>query len=170
MAMMPNFALMANTGNTHLKRALALAKTKDHDPDEVLALLKKADELGNAEAAYAIGTWYLFGKHVRKNFRTAVEHLQRAAARGWPNAAFDLAVCYEKGAGVPKDKAEAFTLYMKAARRGDPQAAYEVGRCFYWGIGTTKNVRAAEVWFEGSDEHRPRKVAAARKRLARRTG
>lgn len=133
-------------------------------------MLKKADELGNAEAAYAVGTWYLFGKHVRKNYRTAVEYLQRATERGWANAAFDLAVCHEKGAGVPKDKAEAFSLYMKAARMGNQQAAYEVGRCFYWVIGTTKNISAAGVWFEGSDEHRPKKVAAAKKRLARRAG
>jgi len=29
-------------------------------------LLRQAAALGNAEAEYAIGTWYLFGRHVRK--------------------------------------------------------------------------------------------------------
>ena len=140
-----------SAGATYLKKALDLVKSKDYDGAAALALLEKADSLGNAEAAYAIGTWYLFGKHVKKNYRTAVSYLERASARGYASAASDLAVCYEKGAGVSKDKGEAFRLYMKAARLGDKQAAYEVGRCFYWGIGTAKDRRAAEVWYEGSD-------------------
>lgn len=151
-------------GATYLKKALDLCKSKDYDGAAALALLEKADRLGNAEAAYAIGTWYLFGKHVVKHYPTAVSYLQRAASRGYASAASDLAVCYEKGAGVLKDKGEAFRLYMKAARLGDKQAAYEVGRCFYWGIGTAKDRRAAEVWYEGSDHKEVEKVAASAKR------
>lgn len=156
-------------GSNHLKKALALCRSKNYDGAEALALLEKADKAGSAEAAYALGTWYLFGKHVRKNYRTAAEYLQRAADKNYASAAHDLAISYEKGAGVPKDKHEAFRLYMKAARLGDRQAAYEVGRCFYWGIGTAKDRSVAEVWFDGFDHaEQDRKIAASAKPTARR--
>jgi len=158
-----------SAGSNYLKRALALVKTKGYDPVVALDLLQKADQAGNAEATYALGTWYLFGKHVKKNHRTAAQYLERASDRNYASAAYDLAVSYEKGAGVPKDKHEAFRLYMKAARLGDTQAAYEVGRCFYWGIGTAKDRSVAEVWFDGFDHaEQGRKVAASVKSKARR--
>ncbi len=156
-----------SSGSAYLKKALALASSKSYDAVLALSLLKKADDAGNGEAAYAIGTWHLFGKHVKRDYRAAVVYLERATSRGYASAAYDLAVCYEKGKGVEKDTHEAFSLYMKAARLGDKQAAYEVGRCFYWGIGTAKDRRAAEVWFEGFDHHVERKVAASAKRPIR---
>ena len=154
-------------GSTYLRKALTLVSSKQYDPRLALSLLKKADDAGNGEAAYAIGTWHLFGKHMKRDYRAAVSYLERAASRGYASAAYDLALCYEKGKGVAKDTHEAFSLYMKAARLGDKQAAYEVGRCFYWGIGTAKDHRAAEVWFEGFDHHSERKVAASIKRPIR---
>lgn len=130
-------------------------------------LLHKAADLGSAEAIYAIGTWYLFGTHVPRNYRKATDFLQQASDLGWAAACFDLAIAYEKGKGVPRDKGQAFRLYMKAALLGDRQAKYEVGRCFYWGIGTTKDRQAAEVWYKAFGQEPQAKAAASRKPGAR---
>ena len=162
-----NFKLMA-AGTPYLKKALDVVSSKTYDAGLALSLLKKADDAGSGEAAYAIGTWHLFGKHVKRDYRAAVGYLERATSRGYPSAAYDLAVCHEKGKGVMKDTHYAFSLYMKAARLGDKQAAYEVGRCFYWGIGTSKDARAADVCFEGFDHQLERNVAASIKRPFRR--
>jgi TPR repeat protein len=157
---------MAIPGNTYLAQARrAIAR---HGRGEVaFHLLERSAGMGNAEAIYAIGTWYLFGSHVRKNYRTAAEFLQRASDLGHAAALFDLAISYEKGKGVERDKGQAFRLYMKAALAGDQQAKYEVGRCFYWGIGTTKDRQAAEVWFKAFGKEAPTKLAASRKPGAR---
>ncbi len=138
-------------GDTYIRRVRALLKTKGYDPSVVVGLLHRAAEVGNAEALYALGTWHLFGKHVKKDLRVAAQFLERAAGLDHPDAAYDLAVSHEKGAGVGRDKHRAFSLYMKAALLGDRQAKYEVARCFYWGIGTTKDRDAANVWFDAFD-------------------
>lgn len=130
-----------------------MLRSDRYDPEMALALLNRAAGLGNAEALYALGTWHLFGKHVKKDLRHAADLLHRATALDHPDAAYDLAVSHEKGAGVKMDKHRAFGLYMKAALLGDRQAMYEVGRCFYWGIGTSKDRDAAEIWFTAFEKN-----------------
>ncbi|MBK9274216.1 MAG: sel1 repeat family protein [Flavobacteriales bacterium] len=132
-------------------------------------MLRKADEEGDAEAAYALGTWHLFGKHVPLDARVAARYLKRATDRNFPDAAYDLAVSHEKGVGVPKDLGKAFSLYMKAALLGDQQAMYEVGRCFYWGVGTEKDRDAARVWFDAYDRDRNGPDQPVKRRRVRRT-
>jgi len=128
------------------QRALELAKRESYSVQEVLTLLTDADKAGSPEASYALGTWYLFGKNVRKNHVKAVEFLKRAARFDIPNAAFDLAVCYEKGSGVEKNQTTAFAYYLKAAKLGDHDASYEVGRCYYHGIGTKQDRGMARIF------------------------
>ncbi len=142
--------------------------TPDYDGAIALALLRKAEEAGNAEAIYALGTWHLFGKHVRKDLKKATSYLERASSLDHPDAAYDLAVSYERGAGVAKDVAKAFSLYMKAALLGERQSTYEVGRCFYWGIGTNADRQVANVWFDAFERlEKHGKIAANSKRLVR---
>lgn len=131
-----------------MRKALTMLDSPEYDGNEVVGLLLKAEQAGNAEAIYALGTWYLFGKHLPKDHRKAAEYLERATALDHADAAYDLAVSYELGKGVNKDIQRAFSLYMKAALQGDRQATYEVGRCFYWGIGTSKDRQVAAVWFD----------------------
>lgn len=159
---------MTTAGHNYLVRAKRSIAAHGRDA-AALELLNKAADAGNAEAIYAIGTWYLFGTHVRKNFRQAAEMLQRAAELGYASANYDLAVSYEKGKGVERDRPKAFSLYMKAALLGDEQAMYEVGRCFYWGIGTLRDRQAAEVWFKAFKrlEEKPKQAAAPKPKAKR---
>ena len=114
------------------------------DPGKAYPLLVKAMEAGDYRAHYAIGTWYLYGKHVKASVKKAVGLFKLAADHDVGDAAFDLAVCYEKGEGVKQDLAKAAAFYLRALRCGDDSAAEELRRMFYWGIGVEKNRAIAE--------------------------
>lgn len=138
---------MATAGSSYLARAKRSIALHGRDA-AAFTLLQRAGAAGHPEAIYAIGTWFLSGEYVQKNFRRAAEFLQRASDLGHAAASHDLAVSYERGKGVERDRSKAFSLYMKAALAGDRQAMYEVGRCFWWGVGTARDRRAAEVWYK----------------------
>lgn len=113
-------------------------------------LLNKAMKGGDLQAKYALATWYLHGRYVKRNLKTALKLLREADKGNIPQASFDLAVCYETGTGVPKNELRAFELYLNAALEGDQEAFYEVGRCYYYGLGVEKNRRVAKIWLDRS--------------------
>jgi TPR repeat protein len=137
---------------TLVDRARKLSLSRDADNEEVYKLLSKALELGNAEAAYAIATWYLHGIYFQKHIANAITLLKKAAAQKYPSALFDLAVSYEKGIGVKLNVKKAFYLYLDAAIRGNKQSTYEVGRCYYYGIGIARNKESASLWLSRARE------------------
>jgi TPR repeat protein len=77
-----------------------------------LALIEKASKNGDASAAYALATWFLFGGHVKKDYGRAVVLLKQAAKDNISEALYDLAVCYEKGSGARKNEKKAYELYL----------------------------------------------------------
>ena len=126
-----------------LERASTLAQSRKRDARaEAMRLLLAASRMGSAEATYAIGTWYLYGRHVRKNLAEASRYFALAARKRHPSALFDLAVMHERGQGVRRNLKRAFTLYTRAAELGYFDALKSVVRCIYHGIGT---VRAPEL-------------------------
>lgn len=128
--------------------ALKSASKEDADLDTVFKLLNKAYKQGNPKAAYALGTWYLFGKHVEKNVNKAFDLFVDASNDYISEACFDLAKCYEEGIGVKQSLNDAFKSYLEAALLGDKQAIYEVGRCYYYGIGTKADKELSKVWLD----------------------
>lgn len=140
-------------GELLVKKALNEAKKKKPDLARVYPLLEKAALMGNGEALYAIGTWYLFGKYLKKNTKKAAQYFLMAGEKGHPAALYDLAVCYEKGVGVKKNGKKAFEYYLQAALSGDKEAIYDVGRCYYYGIGIGKNLKIANIWLRNAELH-----------------
>ncbi|MES0863756.1 hypothetical protein ABLN87_15510 [Ruegeria sp. SCPT10] len=127
---------MELTDKTEIARKL---EQEGGDSEEILSLLLEAANLGDAEAIYAIGTFYLHGKYLDKDVSKGVRFIARAAKKNWAAAAFDLGVAYETGDFVEKDLSEAFQNYLRAMMLGDLSGAEEVCRCLYYGIGTAKN-------------------------------
>jgi hypothetical protein len=128
--------------------ALKEISKKNADVKKVFLFLEKSLKTGSSQAAYALGTWYLHGKHVKKNMTMALKLLRQAADGNVAEAFFDLAICYEKGIGVKKNIRLAMEYYLKASLYGDKQSVYEVGRCYYYGIGVNKNRRLAWIWLD----------------------
>lgn len=144
-------------GDKLYSKALKLASQEEYDYTEVISLLKEAIETyNNSKAAYALATWYLYGKHVRKSYVKAFELLNKSIE--WEpnkNAYFNIAVCYEIGKGTKKDEKKAFQSYLLAAFYGDNKSKYEIGRCFYYGIGIEKNEELGldiTNWFSDKSE------------------
>jgi TPR repeat protein len=135
-------------GDILYKKALTEASKDNPDIDRVLNLLNEAIKKENPRAFYALGSWYLHGKNVKKDFKKAVTLLKKAADKNISSANFDLAICYETGVGAKKDDKKAFECYLKAALEGDKQAYYEVGRCYYYGIGITKDEKIGNIWLD----------------------
>lgn len=75
-----------------------------------LASIERASKRGDASAAYALATWFLFGRHVKKDYGRAVVLLKQAANENISEALYDLAVCCEKGTGTPKNEKKAYEL------------------------------------------------------------
>lgn len=138
-------------GDRIYNSALKEANGKNYNVKSVLLKLNKAIDLGNPKASYALGSWYLHGKNVSKDYSKAIDLLKLSAAKNNSDACYDLAVCFEKGAGVKKDKVQAFKYYLKAALYGDVQSNYEVGRCYYYGIGIAKDKHLADIWLEKAE-------------------
>lgn len=134
--------------------ALREARRKRPNPSKAYQLLLRAHRKGDARAAYALGTWYLFGRKgvVEKNLSKAVALLRQAADAEHPDALYDLAVCYAKGVGVRRSDRKAVVLYLRAALRGEKQSAYELGRCYWHGAGVQRDRRVARVWLDYAEK------------------
>lgn len=96
---------------------------------------------------YAIGNWYLHGRHVKKNVRNAVKFFARGVCVNHAESCYELAVCLELGQGIEKDIKRAAKLYETAAKLGDKDAFSEYARCLYWGIGRRKDHAMARIYY-----------------------
>ena len=139
-------------GANFYRQALREALKKRADLNRAKSLLEKARSAGSAEAAYALGNWYLHGEVFEKNPIKAVPLLKEAAQQNVPDALANLAICYEKGIGAKKNDQRALEYYLRAALHGNNQSFYEVGRCYYYGIGTAKDRRVARAWLDRAAE------------------
>ncbi|HYV35571.1 MAG TPA: tetratricopeptide repeat protein [Gemmataceae bacterium] len=137
------------TGQQQYEKALKLARHADRVGGPLpVELLHQAAATGYAPAQYALATWHLFGKGVRKSYKKAAVLLKQAARQDFALAEFDLAVSYELGKGLPKSEPKARHFYLKAATHGDLQAQVETARCYFWGVGTAKNLVKAYQWYK----------------------
>jgi TPR repeat protein len=105
---------------------------KGGEVEKAYRLLSSASDDGDANAQYALGTWYLHGFFIKKSLRRAIELLRKAAEANVSSAAFDLAVCYELGQGVSRNINKAAALYLRSFLLGDIDAAVELERVLYW--------------------------------------
>ena len=144
--------------------ALRHAQKEPADYETAAELLLKASKLRSAEADYALATWFLFGRHFKKDIKRATVLLKRSQRAGNPDACYDLAVSYDKGIGVPKDRARAFELYLEGAMRGDLLSYEQVARCFSNGSGVKKNRVLADLW---GKEYERLKLRASRRRKSK---
>lgn len=138
-------------GSILLKKALIEMEKQQPDLKKAFDLLNKSAAQNNYEALYAIGTWYLHGRFVKKNIPLAIEYFLKSSAGNYADAYYDLGICYEEGAVGKKDDKAAFKCYLNAALSGNKQSVYEVGRCYYHGIGVSRNVAIANIWLKQAE-------------------
>ena len=139
---------LANGGNTGAIRKFAElfeeGRYYKKDAKRALQCLKKADELGDAEAAYLIGRKYRLGLGVQANEKQAIRYFFKAADRGHTKAEYQLAVaCF--GAGQNEEGAEALKRCYEA---GLEEAGYDYAMCLLYGDGLPRNTKRAVAVLE----------------------
>jgi len=118
--------------NDDARAALALARLHEEqggaqDQEKALRWLRRAGELGDAEAQYRIGLRYLHGVGAAaREPREAVGWLERAAAGGHAAAAFELGRLLADGPAAQPGRARA--LIERAADAGVREAQAWLGR------------------------------------------
>lgn len=86
----------------------------------------------DGDAQYALALCYLEGNGVKKNIKTAVTYLEKAAANDLDgNATYKLAEMYYGGEGVKKDEERARGLWRKAATDCDHKDSAECLKLYF---------------------------------------
>lgn len=127
--------------------------------DEVLCLLERAVELGDAEAQHQMADVH----RAQDDYVTAFRLEMKSALQGHPKAQYNVAVHHRDGLGTPIDEEQEFYWYQKAAENGVTEAKCSVGLCFLHGRGTLQNFEKAFYWLKAASNEGH---AAAKRNLA----
>jgi uncharacterized protein len=110
-------------------------------------LLGPLADQGNAEAQDMLGTMYVVGEGVPKNYSEAVKWYRRAADQGNADAQSHLGLMYHNGLGVPQDYVEAMKWCRLAADQGNAEAQDMLGTMYDHSGGVAKNYSEAVKWY-----------------------
>jgi tetratricopeptide (TPR) repeat protein len=120
------------------------------DYPSALASYKKAFELGNTRALYALGAMYDNGEGVDKDPARARFYYEIAAEMKFAPAILSLGLQQERGLGVARDVAKAYALYQRAADLGDARAMSRMGELTEKGLGVAPDAKKARALYEKS--------------------
>jgi hypothetical protein len=109
-------------------------------------LFRIAADAGNADAQYALATFYKEGRGVAKDLNEAARLLEAASLADHLEAQVEYAIVLFNGTGVTKNEQAAIALFRKAARRGSPVAQNRLARILAAGLGTTADPVEAVKW------------------------
>jgi TPR repeat protein len=115
-----------------------------------LASYKKAFELGNTRALYALGSMYDNGEGVDKNPARARFYYEIAAEMKFAPAIVSLGLQQERGLGGDRNPSKAYALYQRAADLGDAKAINKLGELSEKGLGVEADVKRARALYEKS--------------------
>jgi TPR repeat protein len=124
----------------------------DNSPETVqkgLSLLSQSAQLGNAEAAFQLGS-FEWNNHQQDS--DAVDWFRVAANLGDTRAMDDIGIAYTYGRGVKADDSEAFRWFQKAADQGIADAMNGLGVCYGTGRGVEKDVAKSFEWYQKGAE------------------
>lgn len=83
----------------------------------------------------------------KKDYATAMQEWQEAAAKGETLSENNIGVLYDKGLGVPQDDAKAFEWYTRAANHGVAVAQFTLGNKYDLALGVAQDYKQAIEWY-----------------------
>ncbi len=125
-----------------------LAACSPPSPEELRLLA----EQGQAGAQFSLGSMYIDGVHVPRDYAEAARWYRLAADQGHDGAQFSLGVMYYTGRyytdqqGVAQDYGEAARWYRLAADQGHDGAQFSLGVMYMAGQGVSQDHIAAHMW------------------------
>ncbi len=124
------------------------------DEEEAVRYWQQAAKLGNVNAQYALGKFWL--DTGTGDVHQAAEWLEKASDAGNTSAQYVLAKLYLEGRLGEKDVEKAGKLFQKAAEQGNGFAAYRLGRLYLEGEEIPKDMVAAVWWLtEAAEQELP---------------
>jgi TPR repeat protein len=114
--------------------------------DKAVPLLKKAAELGSAEAQYNLGYCYQAGIGTERDLTKSIEWYSKSAEQGWNDALYAMMMAYGNGQGVNQDSKKAFEYALRCADNNDPTCMFNVIGCYKDGTGTDQNIAKMLAW------------------------
>lgn len=122
--------------------------TSPDDIKSAFELFKRAADLGDVSALFALGSELVSGSVIPADPKAGALYLVRGAAKGDSDCMMMLADCYHNGNGVKQDYSRAFKLYESAAKNGQSNALGRLGEYLFFGQGVTQDLKAAVKHFE----------------------
>lgn len=123
---------------------------KEERYQDALPDLRKAADLGDAEAQYRCALMYLQGMGVERNGKEGIDWLIKAAKQGHEQARATSGKMFAKNglaAYNAEDYQKAIPLLEKAAMLGNAEAQNLLGLCYGAGKGTEKDYTKALHWY-----------------------
>lgn len=96
------------------------------DPTQAAQFLRRAAELGNAEAQNALGELYQSGRGVPKDFEMAARYFAQSAQQGEDNGAKNMGLAFARGQGVERNPVQAYFWLGISALGGFSQGISQV--------------------------------------------
>jgi len=96
----------------------AVAAAKADRADKLASLRQRAEETGDPNALFQLGTRYLKGLGVKRDAKQGAAWMRRAADAGHARAQHVLGTLHAAGYGVRKDPVEAYKWLQLAAKHG----------------------------------------------------
>jgi TPR repeat protein len=106
------------------------------EPEKPAATQPMAPGLASADEAYA-----------QRDYASALQGFQQAAATGDPVAEYQLGYMYQLGQGVQPDPATALNWYRRAAAQNYAPAQSQIGYMNQYGVGMRQDYAAAAHWY-----------------------
>ena len=126
----------------------------ERDEEEAVRYWQQAAKLGNVNAQYALGKFWLDTR--TGDVHQAAAWLEKAADAGNTSAQYVLAKLYLEGRLGEKNAEKAGELFQKAAEQGNGFAAYRLGKLYLEGEDIPKDMAAAVRWLtEAAEQELP---------------
>ncbi len=111
--------------------------------DNTIESDKYLSDIGNSGASFRLGSRYLNGIGVEKNYELAKYYLELAAEKNHAHALYNLGYMYLYGEGVKKDYLMAYDYFERATDFDFAPAYYIIGIMYYDGAGVKQNNKKA---------------------------
>ena len=116
------------------------------DKDKALNHYRKAAELGEMSAQYAMGMYYYDGRWTKTDKTEAEKWFRLAANQGHGESQYYVGVCYS----LKREYKEASIWYTKAAEKGHRIAQYNLGVMYDEGNFFRQDITEAMNWYKKS--------------------
>lgn len=116
----------AKQGNAEAQFRLGVEFGRGKYYQDMVDWLTKAATQGHVTAQTLLGTMYLSGEQIPKDYAKALMWLTKGAAQGNVEAEAELGYVYERGYGVQPNMEVAIELFKKAAAQGDSDSQKEL--------------------------------------------